>query len=177
MFFNEISKIFNKILWNWSLVIEMSSGDLYKSPGKALKLGLGPCKKWQNPWKMAKKWPGHFSRKSRILSYKPRLLAWAFWAQIRAQEQKIRSKSELRPSLEPSVNTVSKWNFSKSFDWGMKSNHKWIQKEGLWASDKLNKSTQISSELFQSPGWAFLALGHLDLQKHLENGRSSNGVF
>ena len=58
---------------------------------------------------MAKKWPGHFSRKSRILSYRSRLWTWAFWAQIRAQEQKIRSKSELRLSLELIFKIAVKW--------------------------------------------------------------------
>ena len=59
--------------------------------------------------KLANKWPGHFSIKSRILSYRSRLLAWAFWAQIRAQEQKIRSKSELRLSLELIFKIAIKW--------------------------------------------------------------------
>ena len=55
VFFNEISKIFNKILWNWSLVIEMSSGDFYKSPGRALKLKLRPCQEMTKGMKSAKK--------------------------------------------------------------------------------------------------------------------------
>ena len=50
-------------------------------------------------------------------------------------------------------------------------------KEGLWASDKLNKSTQISSELFQSPGWAFLALGHFDLQNTQKTAGHQMGCF
>ena len=63
-----------------------------------------PCGRFKSKCrKLAKKWPGHFSMKIQNHSYKPKLLAWAYWAQIRAQEQKTRPKSELRLSLEPSV--------------------------------------------------------------------------
>ena len=73
-------------------------------PWRALKSrprAKGPCGKFKSECrKLANKWPGHFSMKIQNQDYKPRLLAWAFWAQIRAQEQKIRPKSELRLSLE-----------------------------------------------------------------------------
>ena len=131
--------------------------ELMKSPWKAqgsLSIGLGLSGN-EKCMKMAVKWPGHFSIKFRILSYKPKLLAWAYWHQIRAQEQKTRSKSELRLSLEPSVNndiftlSISRMNENK------KRNKQKIFKKGLWASYELNKLTQISSELFQKLCWAF----------------------
>ena len=65
----------------------------------SLSIGLGLSGN-EKCMKMAVKWPGHFSIKFQNHSYKPKLLAWAYWAQIRAQEQKTRSKSELRLSLE-----------------------------------------------------------------------------
>ena len=80
--------------------------ELMKSPWKAqgsLSIGLGLSGN-EKCMKMAVKWPGHFSIKFRTLSNQTELLAWAHWHQIRAQEQKTRSKSELRLSLEPSVN-------------------------------------------------------------------------
>ncbi len=75
-------------------------------PWRALKLksrlrAEGPCGRFKSECrKLANKWPGHFSMKIQNHSYKPKLLAWAYWDQIRAQEQKTRSKSELRLSLE-----------------------------------------------------------------------------
>ena len=60
--------------------------------------------------KSAKKWPGHFSMKFSKQGYKPRLLAWAYWDQIRAQEQKTRSKSELRLSLGLNSLIVLNWH-------------------------------------------------------------------
>ena len=107
------------------------------------------------PMKWAKKWPGDFSIKFRNQGYKPKLVAWAFWTQIRAQEQKIRSKSELRLSLEPSVNndiftlSISRSNRNK------KQNKQRWSKISLGASYELNKLTQTSSKLFQKLCWAF----------------------
>ena len=76
-------------------------------PWKALKSrprAKGPCGRFKSECrKLANKWPGDFSMKIQNHSYKPKLLAWACWAQIRTQEQKTRSKSELRLSLKPSV--------------------------------------------------------------------------
>ena len=63
-------------------------------------LGVGLGSKCR---KSAKKWPGDFSMKIQNHSHKPGLLPQAYGDQIRAQEQKTRSKCEPRSSLEPNV--------------------------------------------------------------------------
>ena len=97
----EINKGFNKISGNGPLVIGMSSGDLHKALERPLSLGSSPVKKCQKCLKMAKKWPGHFSIKVRILSYKPDLSTQAWWHGIRILEPKIWLKTKLGLFPEP----------------------------------------------------------------------------
>ena len=89
------------LLWNGPLVIGMSSGGLYKSKKWALSPGLRARQPSHFPLKWAVKWPGHFSRKVRILSHKPNLSTQAWWHGIRILEQKIWLKTKLGLFPEP----------------------------------------------------------------------------